>query len=108
MVFVAAAGAAAGAGCRFILHQNSLFDAPTSVLLINVLGSFLFATVPSEPTWLRPLVCSGFLGGFTSFSTFLVLAVSHTIIGAAIYTLITVTSCLAAWLAGTELMRRWK
>ncbi|MDO5099871.1 MAG: CrcB family protein [Corynebacterium sp.] len=108
MVFFVAVGAAAGAGCRFILQQFSLVDAPTSVLLINILGSFLFAMVLSQPTWLRPLACTGFLGGFTSFSTFIVVATSHTLIGGIAYSLVTVTSCIAAWLAGTALMRRRK
>ncbi|HEX6843628.1 MAG TPA: CrcB family protein [Actinomycetota bacterium] len=50
---------------------------PVGTFVINVVGSFalgvLFALVDAHPpqtTWLRPGLGAGFLGAFTTFSTF--------------------------------------
>lgn len=73
-------GAALGALSRWglALAINSLSaNIPPGTLLANLLGSFLMgvalallATVPSMGQWVRPVFVTGFLGSFTTFSTF--------------------------------------
>jgi CrcB protein len=80
-VLVVAAGGAAGAVARYGL---TLFvatfwrrDFPLATLMINVSGSFilgLFSSFAAErafidPLW-RLLIATGFVGAFTTFSTF--------------------------------------
>jgi fluoride exporter len=47
---------------------------PLDTTLVNLTGSFLLglavAALPEEPGWLRPAVAVGFLGAYTTFSTF--------------------------------------
>jgi len=76
-----ALGAAVGANLRYTLsiwaarQWGSAF--PYGTLLINVSGSFVIGVVmvllttrlPNGDTW-RPLLITGLLGGFTTFSTF--------------------------------------
>jgi len=78
---VVAAGGAAGAVARYaVTLVVALFwkrDFPLATLLINVSGSFilgLFSTLAAErigidPMW-RLLVATGFVGAYTTFSTF--------------------------------------
>jgi len=78
---VVAAGGAAGAVARYgvtlVLAAYWKRDFPLATLLINVSGSFIlgfFATVTAEraaidPLW-RLLVATGFVGAYTTFSTF--------------------------------------
>lgn len=56
-------------------HVNTLF--PVGTLTVNVLGSFLFGIAavlflkwPLVPVGVRLFVLTGFLGAFTTFSTF--------------------------------------
>ena len=80
-VFSVAIGGAAGALARYgtvLLYQRfapSTF--PLAILTVNVLGSLLFGLVwayAEDREWLsenmRLLVLTGFLGSFTTFSTF--------------------------------------
>jgi fluoride exporter len=81
VIFLVAAGGALGAVTRHLVVQTTSHFAGTSfgwgTLLVNVLGSFimgllaaaLLKTVALEPT-LRPLLMTGFLGAFTTFSAF--------------------------------------
>jgi len=54
----------------------SVFGFPLGTLVVNVVGSFLlgwFATWsarPSFPLWLKTGIATGFIGSFTTFSTF--------------------------------------
>jgi fluoride exporter len=78
---VVAAGGAAGAVARYavtlIIAVFWKRDFPLATLLINVSGSFilgLFSTLAAErlaidPMW-RLLVATGFVGAYTTFSTF--------------------------------------
>jgi CrcB protein len=89
---------------------------PWTTLAINVLGSALLAvlivlvtTVWSARPWLRPLLGTGVLGGFTTFSTFAVdnrrlLANGHAPL-AITYLLATVGLCTVATLLGGSLTR---
>ena len=54
---------------------------PVAILTVNVVGSFLmgvFVVVAAHRglTWMSPLVMTGFLGGFTTFSAFSLEAVT--------------------------------
>ena len=74
-------GAVLGANARFLLgawvadHLGAAF--PYGTLLINVSGSFLIGivlTIATErviaPAWFQPALAIGFLGSYTTFSTF--------------------------------------
>ncbi len=73
-------GAILGANTRFMLGGWVLDrlgpEYPYSTLLINVTGSFViglaYALIERHgaPDWVRPLVIVGFLGAYTTFSTF--------------------------------------
>lgn len=79
-IFLICAGASLGAVSRWglSLGLNRLFPLlPPGTLLANLLGSFLMGVVmaalanfPALSSWLRPLFMVGFLGSFTTFSTF--------------------------------------
>jgi CrcB protein len=81
-----AAGGAIGASLRYLtgvmvvrlLGQTGF---PVAIILVNVLGSFLmgvFVVLAAQRglTYLSPLVMTGVLGGFTTFSAFSLEAVS--------------------------------
>jgi len=74
-------GAVLGANARYLVggwvvdRLGASF--PYGTLLINVTGSFLIGlvlTVVTErtlaPAWVRPTIAIGFLGSYTTFSTF--------------------------------------
>lgn len=74
-------GAVLGANARFLVGGWVVdrFGAafPYGTLLINVTGSFLIGLVLTTvteravaPWWVRPAVAIGFLGSYTTFSTF--------------------------------------
>ncbi len=48
---------------------------PLAIFLCNIIGCFLIGWIygwskTAQPNWLSPLAITGFLGGFTTFSTF--------------------------------------
>ena len=74
-------GAVLGANLRYLLggwiadRWGASF--PVGTLVINVTGSFAIAIVltlvterVAAPPWVRPMVAIGFLGSYTTFSTF--------------------------------------
>jgi len=73
-------GGGLGAVSRFALSSwllsiSPLEKFPIGVLACNMIGCFLIgllAFLPSDqtPSWLPPLLIVGFLGGFTTFSSF--------------------------------------
>lgn len=73
-------GGAVGAAARFAVTTAMLTrfgpTFPYGVLLVNVLGSFFLGVVvaisadPAAPRWPLALLGVGFLGGFTTFSSF--------------------------------------
>ncbi len=78
---VVALGGALGAMARYavslLIARFWSFDFPLATFLINVSGSFIlgfFATLAAERTALDPLwrllVATGFVGAYTTFSTF--------------------------------------
>ncbi|HID49943.1 MAG TPA: fluoride efflux transporter CrcB [Chromatiales bacterium] len=106
-----ALGGAAGAVLRFVMstgiHRLAGRDFPYGTLSVNVLGSLLMgflyillierATVSSE--W-RAVLLIGFLGSFTTFSTFsmetLNLLENGEVLRAGVNVLLSVTLCLLA------------
>jgi fluoride exporter len=87
---------------------------PLGVLTVNILGSFimgLFVVAAAQRglTHLSPLVATGILGGFTTFSAFSLEAVTLYERGAlglaALYILANVTLSIAALFAGMAVAR---
>ena len=109
-----ALGGALGAVLRYICFGAVAF--PLGTVLVNVLGSFVmgFALVwlmergTTHAQW-APLIMTGLLGGFTTFSAFsldtLKLVEAGQVSSAALYVFGTVTLCLICVLAGTALGR---
>ena len=80
-IFSVAIGGAAGALARYgtvVLYQRfTTTTFPLAILTVNVLGSLLFGLIWSyaeDRDWvsenLRLLILTGFMGSFTTFSTF--------------------------------------
>ncbi|MDB9741267.1 fluoride efflux transporter CrcB [Akkermansiaceae bacterium] len=73
-------GGGAGAACRFLVGsalacQIEQGKFPFGVLVCNIVGCFLIGLFynyasQSAPQWFSPLIITGFLGGFTTFSSF--------------------------------------
>ncbi|MDG3041677.1 fluoride efflux transporter CrcB [Roseicyclus marinus] len=114
-----ALGGALGAVLRYLtgIGLIRLFGhtpMPLGVLTVNILGSLamgLFITAAAQRglTHLSPLVATGILGGFTTFSAFSLEAVTLYERGAlglaALYVLANVTLSIAALFAGMALAR---
>ncbi|RRJ84787.1 CrcB family protein [Aestuariirhabdus litorea] len=114
LLFVGAGGAA-GACARFLVYHlygmtgSRLFPMPT--LIVNVVGSFLIGIayftlverLQLPPMWKNGLI-GGFLGAFTTFSTFSLDAlrmIQNGEVGIAMgYMIASVVFCLMATLAG--------
>jgi CrcB protein len=118
-VLQVALGGALGAVLRYLtgIGLIRLFghtQLPLGVLTVNILGSFamgLFITAAAHRglTHLSPLVATGILGGFTTFSAFSLEAVTLYERGAlglaALYILANLTLSIAALFAGMALAR---
>jgi CrcB protein len=107
-------GAVLGANARFLVGGWVLdrlgAEFPYGTLLINLTGSFAIGLVYAiierhgAPDWVRPLVIVGFLGAYTTFSTFsldaLGLAERGAWLAAGAYIVASVVASLAAVWAG--------
>jgi len=115
-----AVGGAFGAVARFSLGNviNALLgtDFPYSILIVNVLGSFLmgicFELLVEDtdfPAVLRSILMVGFLGAFTTFSTFSIqvlgLLETGRIVSALIYVIASVCLSLLAVVFGIFICR---
>lgn len=79
-VLQVALGGATGAALRYltgigVIRMTGHHDFPVAIITVNVIGSFLMgvfvvAAARHGLTHLSPLVMTGFLGGFTTFSAF--------------------------------------
>lgn len=71
-------GSGLGATLRYLLSitlQSNTTKIPYGILTANLLGCLLIGIAygflkSHHPTWISPLAVTGFLGGFTTFSTF--------------------------------------
>ena len=89
---------------------------PWSTLLVNVSGSFALGVVagllahrPYAPEWVRPLLATGVLGSYTTYSTFAVETNDLLMTGpllAAAYLVASVGGGVAAAMAGLRVVRR--
>lgn len=114
-----ALGGAIGATLRYLAGLGVVrllghHDFPMAILTVNVIGSFLmgaFVTLAAQKglTHLSPLVVTGFLGGFTTFSTFSLETVNLIERGdpgqAALYVLLSVGVSIGALVAGIVIAR---
>lgn len=79
-VLYVALGGAIGASCRYLAGLGLIrllghHSFPVAIITVNILGSFLMgvfvvAAAQRGLTHLSPLVMTGMLGGFTTFSSF--------------------------------------
>ena len=120
-LFAIAVGGAIGAVSRFLVSTQVYAWAgrgfPYGTLAVNVLGSLLMGFLAiwllersaADPVW-RGVVLVGFLGAFTTFSTFsmetLVLIESGEVLRAMVNVLLSVFTCLAAVWLGVMLARQ--
>ena len=114
-----ALGGAIGASARYaagvgVSRAFGVTGFPLGVLTVNVVGSFLMgvlavALARKGLTHLNPLLMTGILGGFTTFSAFSLEAVTLYERGqmgqAAVYVLLSVVLSIAALFAGLWLAR---
>lgn len=115
-----ALGGAAGALLRWLLElalPSTVGGWPWATLLANVLGCAALAWLVvhddrhGHPSWLRPGIGTGLLGGFTTFSTY---AVQVAVLGqggaplALAYLVLTPLLCVAAASVAGTLALRWE
>ena len=113
-------GAVLGANFRYLLggwisdRWGTSF--PVGTFVINVTGSFVIGIVLTlvterlaAPTWVRPMIAIGFLGSYTTFSTFsyetLALARDGAWLMAGLNVLLSVAASLVGVYLGTSLAR---
>ncbi|MEH6470822.1 MAG: fluoride efflux transporter CrcB [Halopseudomonas sp.] len=121
-LLLVALGGALGAVGRYWVSgyvvNNTQHYLPLGTLTVNVVGSMLmgvcFVLIMEKaqlPPASRQLLMVGFLGAFTTFSTFsletLTLIQEGHIMSAVIYILLSVLCCIAALAAGLWLTRLW-
>jgi fluoride exporter len=115
-----AIGGALGASARYgldrLIEARSSTIFPVSTLTINVTGCFLIGVVSASlvdrhhlPAWLRVGLAVGFVGGYTTFSTFAQEAIDlgdiHHVAIAFAYIVASIAVGMAAVYAGTALGR---
>jgi len=118
-LIMVACGGALGASARYLtgLGVVRLFGHtgfPLGIIAVNILGSFLmgvFVTVAAHKglTHVSPLIASGFLGGFTTFSAFSLEAVTlyqrGEMVSAGLYVGLSVVVSILALIAGMWVAR---
>lgn len=116
MVVAVAAGGASGALARAAVDAMAGPHALAwPVLLINVVGSFglgaltVLVLARGAPSWVGPALGTGFFGGFTTFSGYVVAAETLTLSGspalALAYAVLTPLLCVAAAALGSQTLR---
>ena len=84
-------------GITSLAAKTSLHRFPLGILTCNLLGCFLigclfgYFTNKTTPPWVFPLLATGFLGGFTTFSTFAKDTHSLWTIGLTTYTILQIS-----------------
>ena len=80
-ILLVALGGALGSTSRYLVNLSAIMllspTFPYGTLLVNVSGSFLISFLHTifldrliDTSWWQPLLILGFLGGFTTFSSF--------------------------------------
>ncbi len=119
-VLQVALGGALGASARYgvgvaVVRALGRHDFPLGVLTVNIIGSFLmgvFVTVAAQKglTHWAPFLMTGVLGGFTTFSSFSLEAVTLYERGAvgqaSLYVALSVICSIAGLMAGLWLTRQ--
>jgi CrcB protein len=114
ILLAVAAGGAAGSVARYVigvLAARALGTAlPWGTLAVNILGSFAIGWLAGvlsrgASDLARPLLLTGFLGGFTTFSAFALETLMLPRPAAILYVALSVTGSLAACAAGMSLTR---
>jgi fluoride exporter len=114
-----ALGGAIGASTRYlagvwVVRMLGHTPFPVAILAVNVVGSFLMglfigAAAQRGLTYLAPFVATGILGGFTTFSTFSLEAITlyqrGDVTGAALYVALSVCLSILALFAGLWIAR---
>jgi len=114
-----ALGGAVGASCRYLfgvamLRLTGPAEFPMAIMAVNIIGSFLMgvfvvAAANRGLTHLSPLVITGLLGGFTTFSAFSLETVTlierGQMASAAVYVALSVTLSIAALMLGLLIAR---
>jgi CrcB protein len=117
---LAALGGALGALARWALAEavpSSPAGWPWATLLVNLTGCFLIGALLAalaarspEPSWARPFLGVGVLGGYTTYSTFAVEVIELVDTGAALlasgYVLASVVGGVAAVALGASVVPR--
>ncbi|MCS4490623.1 MULTISPECIES: CrcB family protein [unclassified Corynebacterium] len=101
---LAGLGAGLGASARALVF--SLGSGPELLLVINILGCLAMGLSNPRNENLRAFFAVGILGGFTSFSAFAGFTAHLPLPQAFGYCLITISTCLLAWFAGTSVSQR--
>lgn len=110
---IVALGGAMGCLCRYLVQQMPLLGADRSwpTMAVNIIGclliGFIATIIDTRGGWamLRLLLVTGFLGGFTTYSTFTLDAATMLQSGQALkalgYVSVTLITGFAAYLLGT-------
>ena len=118
-LIMVACGGALGASARYltgigIVRLLGPTGFPLGIITVNIIGSFLmgvFVTVAANKglTHVSPLVATGFLGGFTTFSSFSLEAVTlyqrGEVVSAGLYVGLSVVVSILALIAGMWVAR---
>ncbi len=115
-----AGGGALGASLRYFIaqkvHQWLGVEFPYGILVVNILGCLLMGILAAllierfdvSPIW-RGAILIGFLGGFTTFSSFTIdtfrLYEQGQMLSAGLYVLLSVLLCLTATMFGIVIGR---
>ena len=111
-------GGGLGAMCRYAVSSLPVKTAfPVLTLVVNLLGAFFIGFIvgwlekkPGASGWLSPFFKTGFCGGFTTFSTFSLEAVTlwqqHRQLLSCAYALLSVLLCVAGVVLGRLLARK--
>ena len=121
-MLLVASGGALGALMRFLLGigVSCVLPAqfPYGILIANVLGSFLIgfiatilAHIPNQREWLQAFLIFGFLGGFTTFSSFsldtVTLLVAKQALKAWLNIGMSIVFCLFSCYVGIQFAHQW-
>lgn len=114
LIAVVAVGGMAGALARHVVEILMPWQAPGwpwAIFIVNVVGCFAIGIATGiladarargalVPQWWRPLVVTGFLGGFTTFSTYILEVVILIESGASAALVVALTYLMGSVLAG--------